>query len=191
VVGLNRLIKMPGVLPDVGTFARVSMTQQTKDNLRCLAAVVFVLAVPAAAYVAQTAWFPSSPDWIPIALFVVMLPVALYVFNSRKAFQRDRVTFDHDLITRTLPDGRIETVRWNDLQEVGILTTDEGPMVEDVYWMLVGANGGCAISGGAQGMGELLARLQQLPGFDNASVIEAMGSTTNNKFLCWKRNPGV
>jgi hypothetical protein len=167
-----------------------TLKKQTEDNVRCLAAVVVVLAVPIAIFAAQTAWFPSAPGWIPIAMFIVMLPVACYTFNFRKAFQSDRVTFNDDLITRTLSDGKTETVRWDDLQEVGILTTDEGPMVEDVYWMLVGTNGGCAIPSGAYGMDKLLARLQQLPGFDNGAVIEAMGSTTNNRFLCWKRNSG-
>ena len=38
------------------------------------------------------------------------------------------------------------------------------------------------------GMKELLTRLQQLPGFDNGAVIKAMGSTKNDKFLCWKRS---
>jgi len=36
-------------------------------------------------------------------------------------------------------------------------------------------------------MNELLVRLQQLPGFNNEAVIKAMGSTTHNKFVCWKR----
>lgn len=164
------------------------MKEQTKDNLRCLAAVVFVIAVPIGVFAAQRSWLSSLPEWLPIAVFVAALPVALFVFNSRKAAETDRVSFDDTVITRTLPDGKTESVRWADLQEVGILTTDEGPYSEDVYWMLLGSEGGCAVSGGAQGMKELLVRLQQLPGFDNAAVIKAMGSTGNDKFLCWKRS---
>lgn len=86
-----------------------------------------------------------------------------------------------------LPDGKTEALRWEDLQEVGIWTTDEGPAQEDVYWMLIGTDGGCAVSGSAEGIKELLKRLQQLPGFDNEAVIKAMGCTSNNKFVCWKR----
>jgi YD repeat-containing protein len=164
------------------------LNPQTKDNLRCLAAVVFLLVASVGEFAAQSTWFPSLPGWVPIALFVALLPVTLYTFNSRQAVQRDRVDFDNALITRTLPDGTTEAVRWDDLQEVGIVTTDEGPAVEDVYWMLMGTNGGCAVSGGAQGMKDLLTRLQQLPGFDNGVVIKAMGSTRNDKFLCWKRS---
>ena len=164
------------------------MTKQTKDNFRCLAAVVVVIVVPIGEFAAQSTWFPSLPEWIPIVVFVALLPVTFYIFNSRESFQPDLVSFDDTVITRTLPDGKTETVRWDDLQEVGIITTDEGPVAEDVYWMLMGSGGGCAVSGGAKGMKELLARLQQLPGFDNAAVIKAMGSTSNNKFQCWKHS---
>jgi len=163
------------------------MKDQTKDNLLCTAAVVCLLALPFGEFVAQSTWFPSWPGWIPIVLFVVLIPVALYTFNSRRSGQIDRVTFDDAGVTRMLPYGKIEAVRWDDLQEVGIMTTDKGPAQEDVYWMLLGTGGGCAVSGGAEGIKELLERLQQLPGFDNEAVIKAMGCTSNNKFVCWKR----
>jgi len=37
---------------------------------------------------------------------------------------------------------------------------------------------------------ELLVHLGRLPGFDHQKVIEAMGSTTNAGFLCWRGAPG-
>jgi len=101
---------------------------------------------------------------------------------------KPRVTFDAEGITQLMPDGKTQTVRWSDLQEVGILTTDDGPMGDDVFWMLPGTEGaGCAIPSETEGMQELLPRLQQLEGFDNEAVIEAMGSTSNARFVCWKR----
>jgi hypothetical protein len=86
------------------------------------------------------------------------------------------------------PDSKTERVAWNDLQRVEILTTSDGPMSPDVFWLLHGTNGGCAIPQGATGERALLERLQTLPGFDNAQVIEAMGSTTDRRFLCWQRS---
>ena len=77
------------------------------------------------------------------------------------------------------PDGKTERVGWGDLERVEILTTSEGPMVPDVFWILHGTNGGCAIPQGATGERALLERLQALPGFDNGQVIEAMGSTSD------------
>ncbi len=86
-----------------------------------------------------------------------------------------------------MPDGRVESVSWNELQEVAIITTDEGPLVDDVFWVLSGVGKGCAVPSESDGMKELLARLQELPGFNNESVIRAMGSTSNSKFICWSR----
>ena len=85
------------------------------------------------------------------------------------------------------PDGKTERVAWNDLQRVEILTTSDGPMSPDVFWLLHGTTGGCAIPQGATGERALLERLQALPGFDNGQVIEAMGSTSDRRFLCWQR----
>jgi hypothetical protein len=102
---------------------------------------------------------------------------------------KERVAFDDQGVTRTFVDGRTERVRWDELQTVLIVTTDEGPWSDDVFWMLVGADGrsGCAVPQGVEGSSELLERLQQLPGFDNAAVIQAMGSTENANFVCWRR----
>jgi hypothetical protein len=109
--------------------------------------------------------------------------------RGRKPRPRDRVTFTDDAVTRVGPDGVAETIRWDELHEVGILTTDEGPWREDVYFMLIAADGksGCAVPQSADGTNQLLERLQQLPGFDNEAVIRAMGSTSNARFVCWKR----
>src|ERR1035437_9364730 len=101
--------------------------------------------------------------------------------------QRETVAFDDEQIVRTMRDGRQETVRWSDLQIVSIVTTDEGPFSVDVFWMLSGSETGCLVPSETEGMKQLLARLQQLPEFDNEAVIRAMGSTGNVNFLCWQR----
>lgn len=97
------------------------------------------------------------------------------------------VTFDGERIVCTMRDGKQETVVWADLQNVTILTTDDGPFSEDVFWVLSGSETGCLVPSEAKGIKELLPRLQQLPGFNHEAVIRAMGSTTNEKFLCWQR----
>ena len=163
------------------------MRSQTADNLRCLAAAIFFFGV-LLLFVAQPKWM-SVPDWLLIAGPVALLLLVFRIFNFRRTVTPDRVHFDDVTIMSTLASGgETETVRWDDLQEVGIVTTDEGPVKEDVFWILLGANGRCAVPGAAEGMKELLDRLQKLPGFDNESVIRAMGSTENAKFVCWKRS---
>jgi hypothetical protein len=118
------------------------------------------------------------PNWIQIVGSLGLLLLAVHLFNFRRTVRTERVLFDNLMITNSSADGETQSVRWDDLQEIVILTTDDGPTAEDVYWMLLGANSRCAVSGGAQGMNELLLRLQKLPGFNNEAVIKAMGSTT-------------
>lgn len=100
------------------------------------------------------------------------------------------VRFDEKGVVRTMGDGRTESVLWDDLREVRIITTDEGPLTDDVFWLLVGDSGGCAVPSEADGAKDLMARLQQLPGFRNDMVIKAMASTSNAEFICWKRGQG-
>ncbi len=99
-----------------------------------------------------------------------------------------RVEFDDVRVIFRYRD-RTDTLEWDDLSEVGIVTTDEGPFQEDVYFMLLGPNQekGCAIPQGAEGSQQLFERLQKLPDFDHDAAIRAMGSTSNNRFVCWKK----
>lgn len=110
-------------------------------------------------------------------------------FRRRKTLELDRVSFTDDMVTRVRPDGVQETVRWDDLCEVAVITTDGGPWFEDVFFLLIGSgeNSGCAVPLSAEGRQKLFERLQQLPGFNNEAVMKAMGSTSNDRFLCWKR----
>src|SRR5688572_6390310 len=109
------------------------------------------------------------------------------LWNAAFQDRIETVIFDDEAVSRTMRDGRIERVRWDRLCEVGIITTDEGPFVDDVYWMLIGDDGtGCAIPSSATGCDALLRRLQALPGFDNLAVVQAMGSTDNASFVCWR-----
>ena len=85
------------------------------------------------------------------------------------------------------PDGKVERVAWSDLQKVEIVTTSDGPMSPDVFWVLHGSSEGCAIPQGATGEKELLDRLHALPGFDNGAMIEAMCCTADRRFLCWEK----
>ena len=98
------------------------------------------------------------------------------------------VVFDGERVLFERADGATEAVRWEELREVWVLTTDQGPIADDVIWVLVGTEGGCAIPSETAGMSELLSRLQRLPAFDNEAVIRSMASTDNAKFVCWRRD---
>ncbi|NKY86411.1 hypothetical protein [Nocardia veterana] len=89
-------------------------------------------------------------------------------------------------VRRTLDNGRIEEVTWQELAEVRIITTADGPFADDVFFVLIGARGnGCVVPHSAAD-NEFLGRLQKLPGFDNAKVIDAMGTVGDRQFLVWR-----
>ncbi len=95
---------------------------------------------------------------------------------------------DETGIARRRHDGSPERIRWETLVAVEILTTDEGPWNEDVWWLLSGEEGtGCCLPNSVVGDCGLLARLGELPGFDHTAVIQAMGSTEWARFPCWRR----
>jgi hypothetical protein len=95
-------------------------------------------------------------------------------------------------VSRRLANGTEEKVAWDDLAEVFVLTTGDGPFAEDVFFVLVGRdNTGCVVPQGSPESAPLLERLRRLPGFDNEAFIRAMGSTQEARFVCWRRPPSV
>ena len=54
-------------------------------------------------------------------------------------------------VSCTGPNGNIESVDWDDVQTVLIETNNTGPFGTDLWWMLVGKQGGCVVPMGATG----------------------------------------
>lgn len=101
------------------------------------------------------------------------------------------VEFDGESITCRRSNGTVETIRWDHLEGVTIMTTSAGPLTDDVFFVLAGKDTGCVVPSEAEGSAELLRRLQTLPGFDNEAVIRAMACTDDATFLCWRREGHV
>ena len=101
--------------------------------------------------------------------------------------REETVDLDDAGVTRHMIDGRTETMRWDDLRCVDVITTGDGPLGDDFFWLLQSEGGGCAVPGTARGADALLARLQTLPGFDNDAVIRASTSTADATFACWRQ----
>jgi hypothetical protein len=72
------------------------------------------------------------------------------------------------------------------LDEVVIVTTSDGPFAEDLFWVLRSGDREEVIPSGYAT--NLLETLQRLPGFDNEAVIRAMGSTSDARFIVWRRS---
>lgn len=129
---------------------------------------------------------------VPASAFALLV-VALWIVLGHRATARarptplQRVVIDEVGVRRLVRDETRESVRWSHVVNVRIATTDEGPFLEDFYWLLQEADGaGCAIDSSLAATCDLLARLQRLPRFDNRAVMAASGSTANARFLCWE-----
>jgi len=95
------------------------------------------------------------------------------------------VTVSSTEVSCQKPDGRIETIAWDDLQAVVVETNDTGPWWTDIWWILSGTQSWCVVPQGATGEDELIEKLQTLPGFE----IKGMNSTENRRFVCWQAKP--
>jgi hypothetical protein len=74
-----------------------------------------------------------------------------------------------------------------DLDEVEVLTTDDGPFADDVFWVLRAAGETLVVPWSATGADRVLSVLQTLEGFDNEAVIEASATAERAVFPVWKR----
>ena len=107
----------------------------------------------------------------------------------KKKHAQERVECDGTKIVRHVPDGSIESIEWSELNEIRIITTDEGPWAEDAYWLFIGIDEseGCVIPNGAEGFSKLFDYFEKMPGFNDDIVVKAMGSTNNSSFTVWKK----
>ncbi len=114
------------------------------------------------------------------------------ILSIRGARKHDRaptghLTIDDVGITRTAQELR-EHVAWVDIARVRIMTTDQGPYQEDVFFVVDSKNGeGCIVPHDLAVRSGLLEALQsRLAGVNSAAVIEAMGSSENRVFTIWE-----
>jgi len=128
-------------------------------------------------------------DW---TLSVVSAGIALLIYLEPRLRRREFETVQVDDVGILRVEGSVqEEVRWDSVTEVKIITTNAGPYREDVFFVLVGSDGkGCLVPHAAAVRTKLLETLQARFPIDDTAVIAAMGCTSNNSFLLWKR-PGA
>ena len=92
------------------------------------------------------------------------------------------VTADDEIVCRA-PRQAEQRIKMTDLAAVYVEITDDGPWGADVWWLLNDHTGQTKVTFPqlATGETEVLARLQQLPGF----AIRGMNSAENARFECW------
>lgn len=98
----------------------------------------------------------------------------------------ENVKVNNEELIREISDGTIERVRWEDLKSVTIVTTDQGPFLEDVFFVFETKDAGVVISQEWSVKLKLLDLMEKkLEGVDNEQFIAAMGCTDNARFTIW------
>src|SRR4051794_5506732 len=95
------------------------------------------------------------------------------------------VVIDDNGVTRKLSSHRVERVRWDELIEVAVMTTADGPWADDVFYVLGAEGHGCVVPESFADEA-FVDRLLSLPGFDHDTFVEAMGSTSEATYVCWR-----
>jgi hypothetical protein len=84
---------------------------------------------------------------------------------------------------------RRERIAWAAIDEIAILTTDDGPAGIDVWLALTGPGHGCLVPDEAPGYKQLLFTelRERFPGMDWSKLTEAMSHTDVASFVLWRR----
>ena len=132
-----------------------------------------------------SAWLP----WVALTLCAVLvLEPLLLRWEVRKRGEELQIT-DQGILRR-LARGDSESVRWSELREVSIVTT-QGVNLSDEYLYVLAGVGSTGVLVGQQlaVKHDLLAHLAKLPGFDHRGFEMAMSAPMNQRFLLWRAKP--
>lgn len=150
------------------------------------------LSVGSAVFVLAGIALRDRIPWYATAFFAVCLVAGLLAIRGGRrddGARPEHLAIDDVGITRTARNLR-EHVAWVDIARVRIVTTDQGPWLEDVRFVVDGkSGGGCVVPHDLAVRSGLLEALQsRLAGVDHAAVIAAMGSVERREFTIWEAN---
>lgn len=83
------------------------------------------------------------------------------------------------------PKRKRESIRWDQITEIRLVTTDEGPFQPDVWYLFIGGTEGCSVPSEAKGFDLLWDEFKKrFPGLNYQAIIEA--GTDNAQKTIWK-----
>ena len=93
-----------------------------------------------------------------------------------------------DVLTFKRPFRKLDSWRIDELDEIGVETTDQGPFAEDMFWILKRGEVHLRIGDPHLVFKMLMDRFGLLKGFNWVVFAEAQSCTQNRYFVCWKRH---
>lgn len=156
--------------------------RRVRRNLRWILQGTTVAALMAAGVIL---WLPIREFVWPLVAVLALVPVLLVRFFATSRETTWAVDAEE---VRHLEDGVVVgRIRWADLERVEIVTNDSGPWGEDFWWVLAAPEDVIPIpSERVHNDDQLFSRLLKLDGFDKHRLAEAIGSTTDNRFVVWE-----
>ena len=165
-----------------GTPDSISAARRREGALLAIVSGIFVFG--GVALRDEIPWY--VPGFFAMGVVVGVLSI-LGVVPSYVSAPIGHLAIDEVGITRTAK-GLREHVAWGDIARVRIMTTDQGPYLEDVFFIVEAkSDGGCVVPQDLAVRDGLLEALQsRLVGLNNGAVIEAMLSVENRIFTIWE-----
>jgi hypothetical protein len=116
------------------------------------------------------------------------------IFKTEKKTEKHQQPEDYykveitDLdIKVTHPKRPVEIIQWNEIEEIKLINTDEGPFLPDVWLVLIGNGKGCSIPQGSKGWEDVYDIVSKYKEFNFENVIKSASCTENQTFELWKK----
>jgi hypothetical protein len=126
------------------------------------------------------------------ACIAIALIIFAYTKNKNKQVSettpggRYTVIITEDEIACEHPKRKRESIRWDQINEIRLVTTDEGPFNPDMWYLFIGESGGCSVPSEAEGFDRLWDEFEKrFKGIDYQAMIDA--GTDNAEKTIWKK----
>ncbi len=131
-----------------------------------------------------------------ILLATLLSFIILFIFSSMKGKKTDvwettpggpyTLVISEDEIACEHPERKRESIRWDQIIEIRLVTTDEGPFEPDMWYLFIRESEGCSVPGEAKDFDLLWDELEKrFDDFNYAPIINA--GTDNDQKTLWKK----
>jgi hypothetical protein len=118
----------------------------------------------------------DSTGWLMTGFFALAILIAIFdpwLEKFRLQFSQYKLVITPDDVACEHRKRKRESIRWEDVNRVWYVTTDDGPWVPDEWFLFEGENGGCSFPTEANGMNAMWDELEQrFPGLDYKPIIQ-------------------
>lgn len=109
------------------------------------------------------------------------------IYTSSNPENTYKTIITDEFIKVEQPNRKPEIIHWEDIDEIWLINTDEGPFFPDVWLALYGKKEGCTLPQGTKGFEEVFDIVSKYKNFSFENFIDSMSCSENKRFILWKR----